>query len=117
MDKIETCEVNVIHEDVVREVKKRLPSEDTLYDLADLFKVFGDSTRVKILCALFEHEMCVCDLAAVTEMTQSAISHQLRVLKQANLVGFRRDGKTMYYSLKDDHVFSIYAQGLEHINE
>ena len=117
MKKIEICEVNVIHEDVVNEVRKRLPSEDTLYDLADLFKVFGDSTRIKILCALFEHEMCVCDIAAVTGMTQSAISHQLRVLKQANLVGFRRDGKTLYYSLKDNHVFSIYEQGLEHINE
>ena len=117
MEKIEICEVNVIHEDVVNEVRKRLPNEDTLYDLADLFKVFGDSTRIKILCALFEHEMCVCDIAAVTGMTQSAISHQLRVLKQANLVGFRRDGKTLYYSLKDSHVFSIYEQGLEHINE
>ena len=117
MKKVEICEVNVIHEDVVNEVRKRLPSEDTLYDLADLFKVFGDSTRIKILCALFEHEMCVCDIAAVTGMTQSAISHQLRVLKQANLVGFRRDGKTLYYSLKDSHVFSIYEQGLEHINE
>jgi len=117
VEKIEICEVNVIHEDVVNEVRKRLPNEDTLYDLADLFKVFGDSTRIKILCALFEHEMCVCDIAAVTGMTQSAISHQLRVLKQANLVGFRRDGKTLYYSLKDSHVFSIYEQGLEHINE
>lgn len=117
MEKVEICEVNEVHQDVVEQARKHIPNEEVLYDIADLFKVFGDSTRIKILCALFEHEMCVCDIAEVTNMTQSAISHQLRILKQAELVRFRRDGKTIYYSLKDDHVVSIYKQGLEHVME
>ena len=111
------CEVLHVHEDKVKVVKEHMVDEEKIYDLADLFKVFGDFTRIKILCALFEHEMCVCDIAQVTNMTQSAISHQLRILKQADLVNFRRDGKTIYYSLKDKHVFTIYQQGLEHVNE
>ena len=116
MERIAVCEEKH-HHDIVETVKEKLPSEEVLYDLADLFKVFGDFTRINILCALFEHEMCVCDIAQVTNMTQSAISHQLRILKQADLVNFRRDGKTIYYSLKDKHVFTIYQQGLEHVNE
>lgn len=115
--KIESCNCNIIHEDIVMDVKDKLPQEETLYDLAELFKVFGDSTRIKILCSLFESEMCVCDMAALLGMTQSAISHQLRVLKGARLVKYRREGKVVYYSLDDDHVKSIFYQGLNHITE
>ncbi|HHU33018.1 MAG: ArsR/SmtB family transcription factor [Zhaonellaceae bacterium] len=114
---IERCDCVVIHEDVVQQVKDKMPEEETLYDLAELFKVFGDSTRIKILWALDEAEMCVCDIAALLNMTQSAISHQLRVLKQAKLVKNRREGKVVYYSLDDDHVKQIFKQGLTHINE
>lgn len=111
------CDCGVIHEDAVRLVKSRMPEEENLYDLAELFKVFGDSTRIKILCALAESELCVCDIAALFNMTQSAISHQLRVLKQASLVKSRKDGKIVYYSLADDHVRQIFDQGLSHVNE
>lgn len=114
---IEKCSCNVIHEDIVNKVKSDMPEEEILYDLADLFKVLGDSTRAKILCALFEAEMCVCDIAVLLGMNQSAISHQLRVLKQARLIKFRKDGKVVYYSLEDEHVKSIFDQGLIHINE
>ncbi len=111
------CDCEVIHADIVEKVKKNMPEESVLYDLSDFFKVLGDSTRVKILWALDEHEMCVCDLAALLNMTKSAISHQLRSLKQANLVKFRRKGKIVFYSLADDHVKQIYEMGLEHIKE
>ena len=94
-----------------------MPDEESLYDLAELFKVFGDTTRIRILYALFESELCVCDIASVLNMTQSAISHQLRVLKQARLVRSRRDGKQSYYFLADDHVRTIVGQGMEHITE
>ncbi len=94
-----------------------MPDEDLLYDLAELYKVFGDSTRIKILYVLFEAEMCVCDIARLLNMTQSAISHQLRVLKQSKLVDYRKDGKTVFYSLADDHVKTIIGQGLDHISE
>lgn len=107
----------IVNENVVNKVVEALPKEEVLYDVAELFKVFGDSTRIKIICALFESELCVYDLAASLSMTQSAISHQLRILKNANLVKFRRDGKLMYYSLDDDHVKHIYEAGLEHILE
>ena len=113
--KIESCNGNIIHEDIVVRVKDQLPAEETLYDLAELFKVFGDTTRIKIICALFESEMCVCDLAALLEMTQSAISHQLRVLRQAHLVNYRKEGKVVYYSLDDDHIKMLYEQGLVHV--
>ncbi len=93
-----------------------MPKEEKLYDLAELFKVFGDTTRIKILCALFEEEMCVCDIAALLGMTQSAISHQLRVLKSAGLVKYRKQGKIVYYSLDDDHIENIFDQGFNHIN-
>lgn len=117
IQEIERCDCNVIHEDIVNQVKKKMPQEENLYDLAELFKVFGDSTRIKILWALDESEMCVCDIAALLNMTQSAISHQLRILKQAGLVKNRKEGKVVYYSLGDDHVKAIFEKGLEHINE
>lgn len=113
----EDCEVTVIHEDVIASVQQELPEEETLYDLAELFKVFGDTTRIKILCALFESEMCVCDIAALLNMTHSAISHQLRVLKAAKLVKNRKAGKVVYYSLDDDHIKQIFELGLAHITE
>jgi len=111
------CDCNVIHEDIVSSVRESMPHEESLYDLAEVFKVFGDKTRIKILYALFASEMCVCDISALLNMTQSAISHQLRVLKQARLVKFRKDGKVVYYSLDDDHVKQIFDQGLIHIKE
>lgn len=114
---IERYDCNVIHEDIVNQVRDKMPQEESLYDLAELFKVFGDSTRIRILWALHETEMCVCDIAVLLNMTQSAISHQLRVLKQANLVKNRKEGKVVYYSLVDDHVREIFDQGLIHINE
>lgn len=114
---IDTCNCTIIHEDIIKKASKSIPDEETLYDLADLFKVFGDSTRIKVLCALFQTEMCVCDIAALLGMTQSAISHQLRVLKQARLVKYKREGKVVYYSLDDEHVKSIFNQGLIHISE
>lgn len=114
---IERCEISVIHEDIINSVEENMPEEEILYDLAELFKVFGDSTRVKILWALDESEMCVCDIAALLNMTQSAISHQLRILKNARLVKNRREGKVVYYSLDDDHVRQIFDQGLSHIKE
>lgn len=115
--KIENCNVNIIHEDIVVRVKDKLPAEETLYDLAELFKVFGDTTRIKIICALFESEMCVCDLSVLLNISQSAISHQLRVLKSARLVKFRRAGKVIYYSLDDEHIKQIFDAGLHHITE
>lgn len=111
------CDCDVIHAEVVEEVKKKMPKEDDLYDLSDFFKVLGDSTRVKIIWALDEKEMCVCDIAVLLNMTKSAISHQLKTLKQANLVKFRREGKVVYYALKDDHVKDIFEKGMEHIKE
>lgn len=103
--------------DLVETVKADLPSDEFLYDLAELFKVFGDSTRIKVLFALFESELCVGDIAQVLNLSQSAVSHQLRILKQFKLVKFRRQGKTIYYSLDDDHVRSIIAMGAEHVEE
>jgi len=114
---IESCSCNVIHEDVINRVRENMPCDEILYDLAELFKVFGDSTRIKILHALFESEMCVCDITALLGMNQSAISHQLRILKQSRLVKYRREGKVVYYSLDDDHVKHIFDQGLLHVNE
>ena len=108
---------DVVHLDIVEEVKRKLPDDDIIYDLAELFKVFGDSTRIRILYVLFEAEVCVCDLAQALNMTQSAISHQLKILKQNKLVKNRREGKSIFYSLADDHVRSIIAQGREHIQE
>ena len=115
--KEELCESNEIHEDLLKIVDETLPEETELYDLAELFKVFGDSTRIRILFVLFEAEVCVCDLAKALNMTQSAISHQLRILKQNKLVKSRREGKSIFYSLADDHVRTIINQGREHIDE
>lgn len=114
---IESCEYMHVHEDIVEKVKGDMPEDTLLYDLAELYKVFGDTTRIKILYVLFEQEMCVCDIAQILNMTLSAISHQLRVLKQAGLVKYRRDGKTVFYSLADDHVRTIIGMGMEHIEE
>ena len=114
---VECWESCLAHEDVVEQVRRTMPGEDTLYDLTELFRIFADSTRVRILYVLEESEMCVCDLAALLGMTQSAISHQLRALKNARLVKARRDGKTVFYSLADQHVKTILDQGLEHISE
>lgn len=115
-NKVDVCKCSVIHEDVVEKVTKAMPSEDKLYDLAEFFKVFGDTTRIRIICALFESEMCVCDIAHTLNMSHSSISHQLRVLKNAKLVKPRREGKTVYYSLDDEHVQNIYDQGRLHLN-
>jgi len=109
------CDQTIIHQETVSRVQAQMPAEEQLYDLAELFKVFGDSTRIKIICALFEAEMCVCDIACLLNMSQSAISHQLRVLKQARLVKRRREGKIIYYSLDDEHVEHIFQQGMNHI--
>ncbi len=120
MAKIESvpgcCEC-ATHDTTVEKVREGMPDDEILYDLAELYKVFGDSTRIKILYTLFEDELCVCDIASVLGMSMSAISHQLRVLKQACLVRYRREGKTVFYSLADDHVRSIIGQGIEHIEE
>ena len=112
-----SCECQEIHEDLLKIVNETMPDETELYDLAELFKVFGDSTRIQILFVLFEAEVCVCDLAKALNMTQSAISHQLRILKQNKLVKSRREGKSIFYSLADDHVRTIINQGREHIEE
>lgn len=114
---VECCDFLHAHEEVVEMVRQKLPGEDILYDLTELFRIFGDSTRVRILYVLFEAEMCVCDIAALLGMTQSAISHQLRSLKNARLVKSRREGKTVFYALADDHVKTIIDQGLEHVSE
>lgn len=114
---VECCETFQTHEELLKLVNDKMPEEDKLYDLAELFKVFGDSTRIRILYVLFEAEVCVCDLAEVLHMTQSAISHQLKILKQSRLVKSRREGKSVFYSLADGHVRTIIAQGREHIDE
>lgn len=111
------CESCEVHREIVEQISEQMPDEEILYDVADLFKVFGDCTRIRILYALFESEMCVCDIANLLNMSQSAISHQLRVLKQARLVKYRREGKTVYYSLCDGHIKTIFLQGLEHVLE
>ena len=114
---VECCETFHKHEHLLNQVNRNMPDEDELYDLAELFKVFGDSTRIRILFVLFEAEVCVCDLAQALNMTQSAISHQLKLLKQNKLVKSRREGKSVFYSLADGHVRKIIAQGREHIEE
>lgn len=114
---VEQCEFLCVHENVVKKVISEMPPDETLYDLAELFKVFGDSTRIKILYALFEAELCVCDIAQLLGLTQTAVSHQLRVLKANKLVKARKEGKNVFYSLDDDHVRRIINQGMEHIEE
>ena len=114
---IERCDYIHAHEDIIAKVNETMPDEEILYDLAELFKIFGDSTRIKILYVLFEAEMCVCDIAQLLGMSQSAISHQLQVLKKSKLVKYRRKGKTVFYSLADSHVRTILGQGMEHVTE
>jgi DNA-binding transcriptional ArsR family regulator len=114
---LENCEYLFVHEDTVKQVISEMPADELLYDLAELFKVFGDTTRIKILYALFEAELCVCDIAQLLGLTQPAVSHQLRVLKNNKLVKYRREGKSIFYSLADDHVRRIIGQGMEHIGE
>ena len=106
-----------VDDDTVNSIEEKMPIESELYELADLFKVFGDSTRIKILYVLYENEMCVFDIAKILNMTQSAISHQIRVLKQNRLVKYRKEGKTVLYTLADEHVFTILSQGIEHVEE
>lgn len=113
----DNCDYKHAHTDLVETVREQMPDEEVLYDLADLFKVFGDTTRIKILYVLFEAEVCVCDIATLLNMSQSAISHQLRTLKQSRLIKSRREGKTVFYSLADDHVRRIIDQGSAHIKE
>lgn len=114
---VECCESSEVHEELLRTVRQKLPPEEQLYDLAELFKVFGDSTRMRILFVLFEAEVCVCDLAEALNMTVSAISHQLRILKQSKLVKSEKVGRSVFYALADEHVRSIVEQGMEHILE
>ncbi|WP_373897274.1 ArsR/SmtB family transcription factor [Haloimpatiens sp. FM7315] len=111
------CKCFVLHEEAVLNVKKNLPEEEILFDLADFFKIFGDSTRLKILYALSIEEMCVCDISNLLNITQSAVSHQLKVLRQSKLVKYRRDGKVVYYSLDDDHIKGVLKQGFDHVTE
>ena len=114
---VECCEFMHAHDEIVERVQKEMPGEDTLYDLTELFRIFGDSTRIRILYVLFEAEMCVCDIAQLLGMTQSAISPQLRSLKQSKLAKNRREAKTVFYSLSDSHVRTILDQGMEHVAE
>ena len=111
------CDCSAIHEETITYVRQDISSDDQLTAMSKLFKVFGDSTRINILAALNCHEMCVCDLAVLMDMTKSAVSHQLRVLRDNNLVKFKKKGKHAYYSLADDHVKEILDLALEHINE
>lgn len=111
------CEINIIHQDKVDNLKNIMPDDELIYDLAEFFKVFADSTRMKIINALMDSELCVCDIAAIVGTTQSAISHQLRILKQSKLVKYRKDGKIVYYSLDDEHIAEIVKKGREHIEE
>ena len=114
---VEICDCCEVHENLLQIVNETIPEENELYDLAELFKVFGDSTRIKILYALHDSELCVQDIADAVQLSQSAVSHQLRVLKDSKLVRFRREGKTVFYALDDDHVRSILSMGMDHIEE
>ena len=109
--------MSILELDTLKEIDSQIPEDEVLYDLADLFKIFGDTTRIKILYALREAELCVGDISELLNMNQSAVSHQLKILKQSKLVKFRRDGKIMWYSLADDHVVTIIDQGMNHIQE
>ena len=111
------CDFMHVHLEIVNKVTSAMPSEEVLFDLSELFKIFGDSTRIQILYCLFESEMCVCDIATLLSMTQSAISHQLSLLKKSKLVKYRREGKAVFYSLADSHVRAILGQGMEHVTE
>ena len=112
-----TCQECHLHENLIERSKKLMPNDEKLFDLAEFFKVFGDSTRIRIIAALLSGELCVCDISQTLGITQSAISHQLRLLKTHRLVKYRREGKSIFYSLDDDHVATILLQGLHHIEE
>ena len=114
---VDSCGCTILHEDVIKAVRKQMPDSVNLYELAEFFRIFGDSTRIGILWALTSAEMCVCDISSLLSMTQSAVSHQLRILKQARLVKNRRDGKVVYYSLNDEHIRAILDDGMEHVGE
>lgn len=114
---IECCEINAIHSDILSRVREKMPDETPIYEVSELFKVFGDSTRARIICALNIEEMCVCDLAALLNMTQSAISHQLRLLKVSRIVKSRKQGRVVYYSLDDSHIGQIFAMAFDHVME
>lgn len=114
---IERCDLTFVHKDIVKKVNDEMPEEEILYDLAEFYKVFGDTTRIKILYILLKSELCVCDISQVLGVSQSAVSHQLRMLKQMKLVKYRREGKSVFYSLSDHHIELILRQGLEHISE
>ena len=116
-EELERCDCNVIHEDIVRNVRSMLPEDELTMDLADTFKLFADSTRVRILYALTLSELCVCDISALLGMSMSSVSHQLRILKQSNLVKYRKAGRVVYYSLADDHVRTIISVAMEHVTE
>jgi len=111
------CRTVLVHEDTVRRVGESLPDDESLYDLADFFKLLGDTTRIKLLHALFIAEMCVCDIASLLSVSRSAVSHQLRILRQADIVRTRREGKTVYYRLSDSHIEDIVNQALVHTRE
>lgn len=117
LDSSDICDCHVIHTDAVAYVRQRMPEEEPIYQVADLFKVFGDSTRARIICALSISELCVCDLSILLNMSQSAVSHQLRTLKQARIVKNRRSGKTVYYSLDDEHIKELFNVAFDHIME
>ena len=116
-DQIDICEVSVIHDDVLAEVREKMPPEEPIYEVSELFKVFGDSTRARIICALNIGEMCVCDLAALLNMSHSAVSHQLRILKVSRIVKSRKEGRVVYYSLDDTHIADIFALAFDHVME
>lgn len=116
-DECEYCEIKCIHRDRIKAAEEKMPTEEMMAEIADLFKNFGDTTRIRILYALHTSELCVCDLSEKLNMKQPAISQQLKTLRQAKLVSCRREGKTVYYYLADDHVRTIIAQGREHIEE
>ena len=117
VDSVPCCDCTALHPERINKINKNLPDIDTLYNLAELYKVFGDSTRIRILYVLFEDEVCVCDIAEILNMSISAISHQLRVLKNARLIKYRKEGKICYYSLADEHVKTIIGQGIDHVAE
>lgn len=117
LNNIDSCSCNVVHEDIIKKVSKQMPTNDEMIILSEFFKVFGDPSRLKILKALILSEMCVCDLSVLLNMNQSAISHQLKLLRNSKLVKFRRDGKIVYYSLDDNHIKLIFDMGFVHINE
>lgn len=116
-NEIETCKCNIVHKEVIDKANKNMIDEEILYSLADFFKVFGDKTRISILYALSINEMCVCDISSLLSISQSAVSHQLKTLRQAKLVKYRREGKVVFYSLDDEHIKGIFYQGLAHVSE